>query len=315
MLSVLISHTQIIMRQSARGKFAEDAFVQGIDCGDGVHEVCLPLNSPSRVHETRMALCTSVTRAGALRLPFHQTKVMSGRWIPAAGAKAEKARMFTNAGICEQPAPAPAKAPAPAHPLEQRSLWAKSSLPEWARGTPAPGAPLHRALVPATGEERPPRKGQAEPRTHTSVSRWPCAPHFTLSRALPHAPAHSQQGAQSRRPTCTGRAGAGGGKDRAQEPRNKPPEAGRTAPAGQGRAETARQPWGRSLARQDRPPPLDKARAVSEEYGPAFKALTIRRTQGAHSHEDPRLGRQGPGRAVRARESGPSPPARPELQE
>ena len=137
MLSVLISHTQIIMRQSAGGKFAEDAFVQGIDCGDGVHEVCLPLNSPSRVHETRMALCTSVTRAGALRLPFHQTKVMSGRWIPAAGAVAEKARMFTNAGICEQPAPAPAEAPAPAHPLEQRSLWAKSSLPEWARGTPS----------------------------------------------------------------------------------------------------------------------------------------------------------------------------------
>ena len=119
-------------------------------------------------------------------------------------------------------------------------------------------------------------------------------------RRCPTHPPTASRRAQSRRPTCTGRAGAGGGKDRAQEPRNKPPEAGRTAPAGQGTAETARPPWGRSLARQDRPPPLDKARAVSEEYGPAFKALTVRQTQGAHSHEDPRLGRQGPGRAVRA---------------
>ena len=72
---------------------------------------------------------------------------------------------------------------------------------------PAPGAPLHRALVPAAGEERPPRKGQAEPRTRTSVSGWQCAPHFTLSRVLPHAPSHSQQASSHLH-----RAGGGGAK-------------------------------------------------------------------------------------------------------
>ena len=115
--------------------------------------------------------------------------------------------MFTNAGICKQPGPAPAEAPVSAHPLERWSLWAKSSLPEWARGTPS----ARRSAPPGPGSRRwggeATKAGQAEPRTRTSVSGWQCAPHFTLSRVLPHAPSHSQQASSHLH-----RAGGGGAK-------------------------------------------------------------------------------------------------------
>ena len=89
---------------------------------------------------------------------------------------------------------------------------------------PAPGPLPHRALVPAAGEERPPRKGQPELRTRTSAAERPCAPHFTVSSALSHAPSPTRQGAQSLCPHL--HRGTEGGEPKAG------PGAQKTAPGG-----------------------------------------------------------------------------------
>lgn len=71
----------------------------------------------------------------------------------------------------------------------------------------APGPLPHRALVPAAGEERPPRKGP-EQRTRTSAAERPCAPHLTVSGALFHAPSPSRQASsESLSPSTRGNGG------------------------------------------------------------------------------------------------------------
>lgn len=136
---------------------------------------------------------------------------------------------------------------------------------------PVAGPPPHRALVPATGEERPPREGQPEPRTRTSAAERPCAPHFTAPSALSHVPSPSRQASSGSLSPSTRGSGGRGAKDRAQEPRKQPPEAACTAPARQVSAETARPPG-------DARHQWTKPRAVSKTARLQSLALLSRRS-------------------------------------
>lgn len=186
-------------------------------------------------------------------------------------------------------------------PPRARSLWAKSSLPERARGTPSASPPPHRALVPAAGEERPPRTGQPEPRPRTSAAERPCAPHLTVSSALSHEPSPSRQASsESLSPSTQGNRGRGA-KGRAQEPRKQPPEAACTAPARPVSAETARPPGAPSHIRAARRPWTKPSVLLTQRQRVRQRGCRVWPCfQGAHSPADPRGRGQGLGRAVRA---------------
>lgn len=87
---------------------------------------------------------------------------------------------------------------------------------------PAPGPPPHRALVPATGEERPPREGQPEPRTRISAVERPCALHFTAPSALSHVPSPSRQASSGSLSHLHGGTEGGEPKTGPRSPENSP---------------------------------------------------------------------------------------------